>query len=172
MYNIEILDIKENDLEYRKYEEYKLNEKEIYYIGDKSNRSKIGIIKNKFEEIKFVFSFNYIGLLPQILFIQEEKLIFLGAYNRVLCINEDNYKVLKQINFFEDIFFEFIKLEKKILIIFEMSIYMINNRGNLIWCYEAPDVIIDYQIKNNKLKVEFFDLNYNCIILLDTGKMK
>ena len=47
------------------------------------------------------------------------------------------------------------EIEKKIVIIFEMSIYIINENGNIISSYDAPDVIEDYKIENNGLKVKY-----------------
>lgn len=167
MYTLEILDINYNDSDYEKYKKYKLNEKECHYIGDRESNSRVGIIKDINDEIKFFFKFNYIGLLPQVLFVPETKSIYLGAYNKVLCIDEKDFKILKQINNYEDIFFEIIEIEKKIVIIFEMSIYIINENGDIISSYDAPDVIEDYKIENNELKVKYSGLKHKHIILLD-----
>ena len=171
MYTLEILDIDENTSDYEKYKGYEIDEERIFFIGDKRTNSRIGIIKNKNEEIKFIFNFNYVGVLPKIIFNSKTKLIFLGAYDKVFCINTDNYRVLKQVNYGNDIvFFDFIELEDKILIIFEMSIYMINDKGDIIWFYGAPEIKTDYNIEKTKLKIKFFNLNYTTEISLDTGK--
>lgn len=85
----------------------------------------------------------------------------------MLCIDEKDFKILKQINNYEDIFFEIIEIEKKIVIIFEMSIYIINENGDIISSYDAPDVIEDYKIENNELKVKYSGLKHKHIISLD-----
>ena len=51
-----------------------------------------------------------------------------------------------------------------------MSIYMINDKGDIIWFYGAPEIITDYNIEKTKLKIKFFNLNYTTEISLDTGK--
>ena len=56
MYTLEILDINYNDSDYEKYKKYKLNEKECHYIGDRESNSRVGIIKDINDEIKFFLS--------------------------------------------------------------------------------------------------------------------
>lgn len=48
-----------------------------------------------------------------------------------------------------------------------MSIYIINENGNIISSYDAPDVIEDYKIENNGLKVKYSGLKHKHIISLD-----
>lgn len=48
-----------------------------------------------------------------------------------------------------------------------MSIYIINENGNIISSYDAPDVIEDYKIENNGLKVKYSGLKHTHIISLD-----
>lgn len=151
-----ILEIYEEDDE--KFLEYGMEKSKIYFRDDEDARTKIGIIKDSDNKVIFTFKYHYIGLKPQILFVPETEIIFVGFSNKVLGISLETNKIV--IDFLgEIVFYEFILGNEVIVAIFEMSVLAMDKNGKLKWRFEAWEILTGWEIQEERLKLDFFDGN-------------
>lgn len=54
-------------------------------------------------------------------------------------------------------FFEFLENDSYLIAIFEMGISVINEDGELKWKLELPEILIDWEIVDENIKLFYFD---------------
>jgi len=83
---------------------------------------------------------------------------FLGVSFRVLIIDIKTGKVIQVIPKNDySAFFDFLKIKDKIIILFELEMYAINFKGDIIWQNDFSDTIVDWDIKDDILNIETDD---------------
>ena len=54
-------------------------------------------------------------------------------------------------------FFEFLENDSYLIAIFEMEISVISKDGELKWKLELPEILIDWEIVDENIKLSYFD---------------
>lgn len=170
-YKLEIYHSIYNMIEYEKiYNEIKKKYK-IYTIEGFSEGESIGLIRDSNGNILFCFQYYHLGINPKLLVILDTGLFFLGVSLKVLIIDIKEKKIIRVISENNDnVFFEFIEIEDKIIAIFELEAYAMNLKGEIIWHIIFSDIAIDYKIMDNILYVKTYD-NLKVCYSIKNGKM-
>ncbi len=103
-----------------------------------------------------------IGLFTEGLFTEihhsgiknKENTIFVGFNDEVVCIK--NSKVINKYKRWGSVFYEFLNVpdnENLLVAIFELGAACFDITGNIIWTYDAEDIVTDFKISNGVLKI-------------------
>ena len=171
IYKLEIYHPIYDMIEYEKvYEKIKKNFK-IYKVEKFSEGETIGLIKDNNGNIMFCFQYCYLGIKPKLLTFLKTGIFFLGVSFRVLIIDIKTGKVIQVIPKNDySAFFDFLKIKDKIIILFELEMYAINFKGDIIWQNDFSDTIVDWDIKDDILNIETDD-NLKTYYSIENGKI-
>ena len=165
-YELKILN---DDFENRK--KYKITSDQIITLDSGEGRISIALIENIESKKRYIFKYFDAGLSPEILHIEGKEFIFLGIQFEIIKINLKNNEIKSVIKFSSNFFFEFLETKDFIISIFEMGICVFYKNGTIKWYMELPEILIDWEIIGNDIKLTFFD-NEIFFHSIETGKVK
>lgn len=108
------------------------------------------------------------GIYPQTLLLPSSKKIIIGYNREITAVDCNNGKELFTFKLCS-LFHSFIHLDDKILAIYEIGVIAFNENGMQLWKYEN-EIITNYEIEDNYLKIEFIDDEPICLNLCDGSK--
>ena len=165
-YELKILN---DDFENRK--KYKITSDQIITLDNGEGKISIALIENIESKKRFIFKYFDAGVSPEILYIEGKELIFLGIQFEIIKIDLKNNELKSVIKFSSNFFFEFLETKDFIISIFEMGICVFYKNGTIKWYMELPEILIDWEIIGNDIKLTFFD-NEIFFHSIETGKVK
>lgn len=150
---------------------YKITSDQIITLDNGEGRISIALIENTESKKRFIFKYFDAGVSPEILYIEGKELIFLGIQFEIIKIDLKNNELKSVIKFSSNFFFEFLETKDFIISIFEMGICVFYKNGTIKWYMELPEILIDWEIVGNDIKLTFFDKKIS-IQSIETGKIK
>lgn len=110
------------------------------------------------------------GLKPEVLNIQEKKKLIVGANRNVYVIDYIKKEVERTFSF-ESLFYTFLEVEghQMIIVIYETGAAAINYNFEVIWNFYG-DIVSEYQIKGDVLKLGFFEGGTIKLSILDGAR--
>lgn len=97
------------------------------------------------------------GLKPQLINFFKKNFIILGIQSKIIRIDLENNVIDILVDFSIIPFFEFLENDSYLIAIFEMGISVINEDGELKWKLELPEILIDWEIVDENIKLFYFD---------------
>ena len=115
------------------------------------------MIKTKNSNLKFIFMYYVMGLKPQLINFFKRNFIILGIQSKIIRINLENNVIDTLVDFSIIPFFEFLENDSYLIAIFEMGISVISKDGELKLKLELPEILIDWEIVDENIKLLYFD---------------
>ena len=136
---------------------YKIDNIKILRLDDEGANTKLALIKTKNFNLKFIFMYYDMGLKPQLINFFKKNFIILGIQSKIIRIDLENNVIDTLVDFSIIPFFEFLENDSYLIAIFEMGISVINEDGELKWKLELPEILIDWEIVDENIKLSYFD---------------
>jgi len=114
---------------------------------------------------------NY-GLKPHFLPLPQSNIILFGFDNQIVGINIDQREIAFKINL-NSLFYYFLPIAEKqiILIIQELDVVAINEKGKELWRY-GKDVITETYLNGENIQLNFMDESQACLNILNGELIK
>lgn len=142
----------------------------IYNFEKDSLGNSIGVVKDGNNDIIFCFEYYYTGIKPKMFLCLETDILLIGASCNVICLNTKSKEIVNIFSNGYSLFFEFLKAENRIIILFELEAYAVNFRSDIVWQTSFPDIIIDYNIEKDTFIVKT-DNNLKICYSIENGKI-
>lgn len=136
---------------------YKIDKIKILKLDDEGAKTKLALIKTKNSNLKFIFMYYDMGLKPQLINFFKRNFIILGIQSKIIRIDLENNVIDTLVDFSIIPFFEFLENDSYLIAIFEMGISVISKDGELKWKLELPEILIDWEIVDENIKLLYFD---------------
>ena len=136
---------------------YKIDNIKILKLDDEGAKTKLALIKTKNSNLKFIFMYYDMRLKPQLINFFKKNFIILGIQSKIIRIDLENNVIDTLVDFSIIPFFEFLENDSYLIAIFEMGISVINEDGELKWKLELPEILIDWEIVDENIKLSYFD---------------
>lgn len=159
---------------YETYNELKLaidKNKGIKIFGKiEESNNRYTLIVSQDNELCFGITYYFLGLNPQIEFMLQSNIVFLGFNENIVTIDYVNKQIISEFKLFS-LFYEFISISSLniIISICELDVCVFNGVGEILWKIGFKDIIEDFKIiESDKLYIKCMD-GYEIIFSVQDG---
>lgn len=126
---------------------------------------------NAEEKVSIGVAYNHQGIDPTTLIIQQPKQILIGFDKKIVGIDYTTKRIMFEKKLFS-LFYNFIYVLELgfIVVLNELDINVIDSRGNTIWQCDGSDILAEYEVLGDKLRIKYMDDN-EIVFSIKDGKV-